>query len=122
MSAPARVLLVDDETALQRVIAPLLRSRGLTVSIAGTAREAIDLFERERPQLVVLDLGLPDMDGAEVCRYIRERGDTPILILSARNGEKDKVAALDGGADDFVTKPFSSDELLARIRAALRRS
>ena len=122
MTGPAQVLLVDDEVAIQRAMAPLLRSRGYTVIVAGTGREALDLFERERPDLVILDLGLPDMDGTEVCRQVRERAETPILILSARGAEKEKVAALDQGADDYVTKPFGPEELLARVRAALRRS
>jgi two-component system KDP operon response regulator KdpE len=103
-------------------MAPLLRSRGYAVTVAGTGREALELFGRERPDLVILDLGLPDMDGTEVCRQVRERSDVPVLVLSARGGEKDKVAALDFGADDYVTKPFGPEELMARIRAALRRS
>ncbi len=103
-------------------MAPLLRSRGYGVILAGTGRDALEAFERDRPDLVILDLGLPDMDGTEVCRQVRERADTPILILSARGTEKDKVAALDHGADDYVTKPFGPEELMARVRAALRRS
>ena len=122
MSRPVHILLVDDEVAIQRATAPLLRSRVFSVSLAGTGREAIDTFERDRPDLIILDLGLPDMDGSEVCRQVRERADTPIVVLSARGAEKDKVAALDRGADDYVTKPFGPEELLARIRAALRRS
>jgi two-component system KDP operon response regulator KdpE len=117
-----RILLVDDETALQRTMAPLLRSRGFAVSVAGTGRAAVELFEQERPDLVILDLGLPDMDGGEVCEQMRGRAETPILILSARGAEKDKVDALDRGADDYVTKPFGPEELLARVRAALRRA
>jgi two-component system KDP operon response regulator KdpE len=103
-------------------MAPLLRSRGYTVNIAGNGREALAMFEQERPDLLILDLGLPDMDGSEVCRKVRDRADTPILILSARGEEKDKVAALDQGADDYITKPFGPEELMARVRAALRRS
>lgn len=122
MTRPVQVLLVDDEVSIQRAMAPLLRSRGYTVTVAGSGREALDMFERERPDLVILDLGLPDMDGSEVCRKVRNRADTPILILSARGEEKDKVAALDQGADDYVTKPFGPEELMARVRAALRRS
>ena len=122
MTGLPRILLVDDEVALQRTMGPLLRSRGYAVSVAGTGREAVTLFEQERPDLVILDLGLPDMDGSAVCGQLRERADTPILVLSARGAEKDKVAALDRGADDYVTKPFGPDELLARVRAALRRS
>jgi two-component system KDP operon response regulator KdpE len=122
VTRPAHVLFVDDEVSIQRAIAPLLRSRGYAVTIAATGRDAMDIFERDRPDIVILDLGLPDMDGSEVCRKVRDRADTPILILSARGDERVKVAALDQGADDFVTKPFGPDELLARVRAALRRS
>jgi two-component system, OmpR family, KDP operon response regulator KdpE len=122
VTRPAQILLVDDEVSIQRATAPLLRSRGYAVTVAGSGREALDTFERERPDLVILDLGLPDMDGSEVCRQVRERADTPIVILSARGAEKDKVAALDQGADDYVTKPFGPEELVARVRAALRRS
>jgi two-component system KDP operon response regulator KdpE len=88
---------------------------------ATSGRTAIAAVEHHGPQLVILDLGLPDMEGAEVCRLIRETGSVPIVILSARTGETEKVAALDAGADDYVTKPFGPDELLARVRAALRR-
>jgi two-component system KDP operon response regulator KdpE len=122
MTRPVQILLVDDEVPIQRAMAPLLRSRGYGVSTAGSGREALEVFERERPDLIILDLGLPDMDGIEVCRQMRQRSETPILILSARGAEKDKVTALDQGADDYVTKPFGPEELLARVRAALRRS
>lgn len=122
MTRPAQILLVDDEPSIQRAMAPLLRSRGYGVNLAATGREAMEAFERERPDLVILDLGLPDMDGVEVCRQVRDRADTPILVLSARGAEKDKVAALDHGADDYITKPFGPEELMARVRAALRRS
>jgi two-component system KDP operon response regulator KdpE len=122
MTRPARILLVDDELSIQRTVEPLLRSRGFDVEVAGTAREALSALDRQMPDLLVLDLGLPDLDGIEVCRRVRERADVPIIVLSARGREQDKVAALDQGADDFVTKPFGSEELLARIRAALRRA
>lgn len=122
MSRPAQILLVDDELSIQRAMAPLLRSRGYGVTVASSGREALDLFARDRPDLLILDLGLPDIQGIEVCRQVRELADTPILILSARGAEKDKVAALDQGADDYMTKPFGPEELLARVRAALRRS
>ncbi|MBA3297483.1 MAG: response regulator transcription factor [Acidobacteria bacterium] len=122
MTGPGRLLLVDDEVSIQRAMAPLLRSRGYSVTVAGTGRDALDLFERERPDLIILDLGLPDMDGTEVCRQVRARSDVPVLVLSARGEEKDKVVALDCGADDYVTKPFGPEELMARVRAALRRS
>lgn len=122
MMRPVQILLVDDEVAIQRAMAPMLRSRGYGVTVAGSGREALQAAERERPDLIILDLGLPDMDGTEVCRQLRERSETPILILSARGAEQDKVAALDQGADDYVTKPFGPEELMARVRAALRRS
>jgi two-component system KDP operon response regulator KdpE len=122
VTRPVQILLVDDEVPIQRAMAPLLRSRGYVVSTASTGHEALELFERERPDLIILDLGLPDMDGTGLCSQVRLRADTPILILSARGGEKDKVAALDQGADDYVTKPFGPEELMARVRAALRRS
>ncbi len=121
MTQPARILLVDDEVSIQRAIAPLLRSRGYDVETAATGALALESFGRQAPDLVVLDLGLPDLDGTEVCARIREISTVPIIILSARGREADKVAALDIGADDYVTKPFGPEELLARVRAALRR-
>jgi len=121
MNRPPRILLVDDEVAIQRAVAPLLRSRGYEVDVASTGKEAVSAVVDRRPDLIVLDLGLPDLDGTEVCRRIRKESKAPIVILSARGGEQDKVAALDIGADDYVTKPFGSEELLARIRVALRR-
>jgi two-component system, OmpR family, KDP operon response regulator KdpE len=119
---PALILFVDDEKAIQRTMVPLLRSRGYTVTTAETGKDALTAIDAERPDLVVLDLGLPDMDGTVVCERIRARSDVPILILSARMTEPDKIAALDRGADDYITKPFSPEELLARVRAALRRA
>ena len=121
MSRAAVILLVDDETSIQRAVEPLLRSRGYDVQMARTAREAMDAFTRYQPDLLILDLGLPDADGLDVCRWVRNRSEIPILVLSARGAERDKVKALDDGADDFVTKPFGPDELLARVRSALRR-
>jgi two-component system KDP operon response regulator KdpE len=119
---PIRILLVDDEVAIQRTVAPLLRSRGYEVDIAGTGGDALRLVAERRPALVVLDLGLPDLEGTEVCRRVRATSAVPIIVLSARGAEADKVNALDLGADDYVTKPFGPDELLARIRVALRRT
>jgi two-component system KDP operon response regulator KdpE len=116
-----RILLVDDEVSIQRAVAPLLRSRGYDVEVAGTGRGALDAFAARRPDLVVLDLGLPDLEGTSVCRQIRAQSPIPIIVLSARDAEADKVNALDLGADDYVTKPFGPEELLARIRVALRR-
>jgi two-component system, OmpR family, KDP operon response regulator KdpE len=120
MSTPV-ILLVDDEPSIQRATATLLRSRGYSAIVAGTGAEALDAFDRERPSLVILDLGLPDMDGIDVCRRLRARADVPIVVLSVRGEERIKVQALDAGADDYVTKPFSPEELLARIRVGLRR-
>jgi two-component system KDP operon response regulator KdpE len=117
----ARILLVDDELSIQRTLAPLLRSRGYDVEVAGTGADALRLAKEHPPDLIVLDLGLPDLEGSEVCRRIRATETMPIIILSARGNEADKVAALDLGADDYVTKPFGPEELLARIRVWLRR-
>jgi two-component system KDP operon response regulator KdpE len=116
-----RVLIVDDEPSILAAMAPLLRSRGYAVSTAMTGRAALDAVEREPPDLIVLDLGLPDANGIEICRLIRDGSATPIIVLSARGKEADKVLALDAGADDYVTKPFGTEELLARVRVALRR-
>jgi two-component system KDP operon response regulator KdpE len=117
-----RILVVDDEPAILATMAPLLRSQGYEVVTALSGRAAIEAAERDHPDLVVLDLGLPDIEGVEVCRTIRRDQEVPIIVLSARGAERDKVAALDAGADDYVTKPFGTEELLARIRAALRRT
>jgi len=121
MARLARILLVDDEVSIQRAVAPLLRARGYDVEIAGNGRDALTLARTQQPDLIVLDLGLPDVDGIEVCRRIREESVVPIVILSARGHEAEKVSALDLGADDYVTKPFGPEELLARIRVGLRR-
>jgi two-component system KDP operon response regulator KdpE len=121
MTRRSRILLVDDEAAIQRAVGPLLRSRGFDVDIVGTGAEALKIFAEQTPDLVVLDLGLPDLEGTEVCRRIRAASKVPIVVLSARGAETDKVNALDLGADDYVTKPFGPEELLARIRVALRR-
>jgi two-component system KDP operon response regulator KdpE len=122
MTSPVRILLVDDEVAIQRAVAPLLRARGYEVSVAGTGAEALKVIAEQKPDLIVLDLGLPDLEGTEVCRRVRLESQVPIVVLSARGAESDKVNALDLGADDYVTKPFGPEELLARIRAALRRA
>jgi len=121
MTHRPRILLVDDETAIQRSVGPLLRARGYDVEIAGTGADALTLVGERTPDLIVLDLGLPDLEGTEVCRRIRATSKVPIVVLSARGAEQDKVNALDLGADDYVTKPFGPEELLARIRVALRR-
>jgi two-component system KDP operon response regulator KdpE len=121
VSPRQRILLVDDEVALQRTVATLLRGAGYDVVISATGHDALRQAEDAAPDLVLLDLGLPDLDGLEVCRRLRAMVPVPIIVLSARTPESDKVAALDLGADDYVTKPFGPDELLARIRVALRR-
>jgi two-component system KDP operon response regulator KdpE len=121
MNNPIRILLVDDEVAIQRAVAPLLRSRGYDVDVVSTGTDAVSAVANRNPDLIVLDLGLPDLEGIEVCRRIRTESNVPIVVLSARGGESEKVAVLDVGADDYVTKPFGSEELLARIRVALRR-
>jgi two-component system KDP operon response regulator KdpE len=121
MTQPARILLVDDEPAIQRAVGALLRARGYDVDIAGTGGDALRLLRDRPPDLIVLDLGLPDLEGTEVCRRVRADSRVPIVVLSARGAEADKVNALDLGADDYVTKPFGPEELLARVRVALRR-
>jgi two-component system KDP operon response regulator KdpE len=117
-----RILIVDDELPILRSVTPLLRSRGYEVQSVVNGKSALAEVEANPPDLLIVDLGLPDIDGFEVCRRVRERSSVPIIVLSARHSEKDKVAALDCGADDYVTKPFGTDELLARIRACLRRA
>jgi two-component system, OmpR family, KDP operon response regulator KdpE len=120
--AASRVLVVDDEVPLLRALATNLRARGYVVDLAPTGEEALELATRRRPDAVILDLGLPGISGIEVIEGLRGWTAVPIIILSARGAEHDKVAALDAGADDYVTKPFGMDELLARLRAALRRN
>ncbi|HTI81353.1 MAG TPA: response regulator transcription factor [Acetobacteraceae bacterium] len=120
-SAPTRILVVDDEPAILRFLRAGLGSQGYLVTEAQTGQAAIDAARQYRTDLIVLDLGLPDIDGLEVIRHIREAGVAlPIIVLSSRENEVAKVTALDLGADDYVTKPFGIDELLARIRAAQR--
>jgi two-component system KDP operon response regulator KdpE len=116
-----RILGVDDEAPIRRALETNLKARGYDVDLAATGEAALDLAARHHPDLVILDLGLPGIDGIDVVRGLRGWSDVPIVILSARGTEPDKVAALDAGADDYVAKPFGMDELLARIRAALRR-
>jgi two-component system KDP operon response regulator KdpE len=116
----ARLLVVDDEPAMVRTLRTNLRGHGFQVETAESAEQAMATYDQRPPDLVVLDLNLPDGDGFDVVRHIRDRSGTPIIVLSARGGERDKVNALDLGADDYMTKPFGIDELLARIRVALR--
>jgi two-component system KDP operon response regulator KdpE len=114
--------VVDDDPQIRRVMKVTLVGHTYEVIEARTGEEALEMLPREMPNLVLLDMNMPGMGGLETCRSIRGGSDIPVIILSVRNTEKDKVAALDAGADDYVTKPFSIEELLARIRAALRRS
>ena len=116
-----KVLVVDDEIAIQRFLRVALNGQGFIVSEANTGQAALQAITINRPDLVILDLGLPDMDGIEVTRRTREWSKVPIIILSVREQEDDKIAALDAGADDYLTKPFGMGELLARIRTVLRR-
>lgn len=118
----SRVLVVDDEPNIIATLAPLLRRQGYEVASVMTGRAAIEAVERDRPDVIVLDLGLPDINGVDVCSEVRRSSNVPIIVLSARGAEGDKVRALDAGADDYVTKPFGTDELLARVRVALRRT
>jgi two-component system KDP operon response regulator KdpE len=122
MTQQKRVLLVDDEVSIQRSLSSLLRSRGYAVDVAPSGESALKAISDRPPDLVLLDLGLPLLDGGEVCRRVRDVSPVPIIILTARNNETEKVSLLDIGADDYVTKPFSPAELLARIRVALRRN
>ena len=122
MSHGARILVVDDEPQLLRSLRTTLAAHGYDVQTATTGEEALDLLAARLPDLVVLDLVLPGLSGLAVCQELRARSSVPILVLSARGDERDKVAALDAGADDYLTKPFGVNELLARIRAALRRA
>jgi two-component system KDP operon response regulator KdpE len=115
------VLVVEDDTALRRALTISIRSRGFDVLEVATGEAALVVVAAERPQLVVLDLGLPDIDGIAVLERVRTFSDVPVIVLTARDRQADKVRVLDAGADDYVTKPFDPEELLARLRAALRR-
>jgi two-component system, OmpR family, KDP operon response regulator KdpE len=120
MASRATILVVDDEPPIRRLLRTSLTAQGYDVLEATGGQEAIDAVEREKPDLVILDLGLPDLGGIEVIRVVRQRTSVPIIVLSVRDDERGKVEALDLGADDYVTKPFGVDELVARIRTALR--
>lgn len=117
-----RILIVEDEKSIAQGIAFNLRQEGYEVVLAHSGREALDRFAHQPPDLVLLDLMLPDMDGLSLCRVFRRQSDVPILILTARDREMDKVVGLELGADDYITKPFGIQELLARVKAALRRA
>lgn len=117
-----RIFIVDDELAIRRFLHTSLQAHGYSTYEAATGQEALSEVISKRPDLIILDLGLPDIDGVEVTKRLREWSDIPILILSVRDQEKDKIAALDAGADDYLTKPFGVGELMARMRVAIRRS
>jgi two-component system KDP operon response regulator KdpE len=119
---PATVLIVDDEPQIRRVMRTTLTSQSYAVLEAKTGEEALEKLRSNHPGLILLDVNLPGISGLDVCREIRQSSDVPIIMLTVRNTERDKVQALDAGADDYVVKPFGAQELLARIRAALRRS
>ena len=117
-----RVLVVDDNLSIQKLVSVNLQARGYAVEVAGTGEDALRLFKEGQYDLVILDLILPGMSGIDVCGHMRQLSDIPIVVLSAREDEELKVHALDMGADDYVTKPFSPKELLARVRAVMRRA
>jgi len=117
----ANILVVDDEPQIRRVLRSTLSARGYVITEAKTGEEALEWMRKEPPDLILLDMNMPGIGGIEACREIRRGSDAPIIMLTVRNAERDKVAALDAGADDYVVKPFGIEELLARIRAALRR-
>jgi two-component system KDP operon response regulator KdpE len=122
MSTAPHILVIDDEPQILRALRTILTARQFRVSAASRGEEGLALAVAGAPDLVILDMSLPDMDGLEVCRRLREWSQVPIVVLSVRDSERDKVAALDHGADDYLTKPFGIEELLARIRVALRHS
>src|SRR5205823_8064888 len=122
MTRAKRILLAEDEVALRDFVSKNLRARGFEVLEASNGLEAVALWEREDPHLLILDIMMPRMDGLEVCQRVREHSAVPIIVLTALDAESDKVTALDLGADDYLTKPFGVEELLARVRAVLRRT
>ena len=122
MMAAPHILVIDDEPQIQRALRTILTEKGFRVTAASRGEEGLNLAATSEPDIIILDLGLPDMDGVEVCTRLREWTQCPIIILSVRDSEREKVAALDQGADDYLTKPFGIEELLARVRVALRHS
>ncbi len=117
----ANILVVDDEPQIRRVLRSTLTAHGYVLTDAKTGEEAVDIVRKSKPDLILLDLNMPGMNGIETCREIRAFSSAPIIMLTVRNAERDKVQALDAGADDYVVKPFGIEELLARVRASLRR-
>ena len=122
MSSQPHVLVIDDEPQILRALRTILTAKHFRVSVASRGEEGLTLAAAESPDVIILDLSMPDMDGVEVCSRLREWTQVPIIVLSVRESERDKVMALDSGADDYLTKPFGIEELLARIRVALRHS
>lgn len=122
MSNAPHILVIDDEPQILRALRTILTEKEFKVSIANRGEEGLNIAATNSPDVIILDLGLPDMDGVEVCKRLREWTQVPIIVLSARDNEKDKVNALDNGADDYLTKPFGIEELLARVRVSLRHS
>ncbi len=122
MTNSPRILVIDDEPQILRALRAILAEQGFAVEAASRGEDGLTQAAAHLPDLIILDLGLPDIEGIEVCRRLREWTDLPIIILSVRDAEREKVAALDAGADDYLTKPFGIEELLARVRVALRRS
>ncbi len=120
MSSGARILVIDDEKSIRRFLEISLESQGYIVFLAKTGSDGIHLFEGQHPDVVILDLGLPDLPGQEVLRQLRQKSDVPVIILTVNNTDKEKETLLDLGADDYLTKPFSMTELMARVRVALR--
>jgi two-component system response regulator ResD len=116
-----RILVIEDEPSIAEVVSLYLRRAGYQVTLVGDGQAALDFLSRQMPELVVLDLMLPKVDGLEITRWLRERGDTPIIMRTARREERDRIAGLEMGADDYVVKPFSPQELVSRVRAVLRR-
>src|ERR1700733_2448826 len=121
MNEPRRILVVDDEPQITRVLRTSLSSQGYDIRVANDGETALEIMKDWTPDLVVTDLSMPNMDGLELCRRLRVSSQVPIIVLSVRGEERTKVQALDAGADDYVTKPFGIEELLARVRASLRR-
>jgi DNA-binding response OmpR family regulator len=122
MTAPQTILVVEDETAIASFVALYLKNAGYHVKAVGTGGAALNAIAAEAPALILLDLNLPDMDGLEICRRVRKSSDVPILMLTARDEDVDKIIGLEVGADDYLTKPFNPRELVARVKSVLRRS
>jgi two-component system, OmpR family, KDP operon response regulator KdpE len=121
MTSTANILVVDDEPQIRRVLRSTLSFRGYVIAEASSGEAALEMVHKVKPDLILLDMNLPGISGIETCRELRRFSDAPIIMLTVRNAERDKVVALDAGADDYVTKPFGIEELLARVRASLRR-